>query len=155
MSAAFQVGQWSLVWILVPSVIRTSLGRDIAWNFRILSLSIIFSVLINSSISFFLLRLRQIKYLVNDVPKMMILYSSLNPVSSWRCGLWSSHGSTYSLQVLGQSCFFRPVLSRRQTYIYVYLRLLIRLSYTIVSVALLYLQLSLSMTTISYKTIAT
>jgi hypothetical protein len=31
----------------------------------------------------------------------------LNPVSSWRCELWSPHSSSYSLQVLRQSYYFQ------------------------------------------------
>ena len=43
--------------------------------------------------------------MVNDVPENDNF--CLNPVSSWRCGLWSPHSSPYSLQVLGQSYYFQ------------------------------------------------
>ncbi len=45
--------------------------------------------------------------MVNDVSENDN-FDWLNPVSSWRCGLWSSHNSSpYSLQVLEQSCYFQ------------------------------------------------
>jgi hypothetical protein len=46
--------------------------------------------------------------MVNDVPENDNF--CLNPVSSWRCGLWSQHSSPYSLQVLGQSWYFEYLI---------------------------------------------
>jgi hypothetical protein len=48
--------------------------------------------------------------MVNDIPEYNAI-ACLNLVSSWRCGLWSTYNSSYSLQVLGQSCYF-PSLGR-------------------------------------------
>ncbi len=43
--------------------------------------------------------------MVNDVPENDD-FDCLNPMSSWRCGLWSPHSSPYSLQVLEQCCYY-------------------------------------------------
>jgi hypothetical protein len=44
--------------------------------------------------------------MVNDGPEYDD-FVCLNPVSSWCCKLYSSHSSSYSLQVLGQSSYFQ------------------------------------------------
>ena len=80
--------------LLVLYVISTNFGRNMAGNFRNISLLIVCYVQINSSIAFFLLDKSS---MVNDVPENDNF--CLNPVSSWRCGLWSPHRSPYSLQV--------------------------------------------------------
>jgi hypothetical protein len=90
-----------MVRILVSYVIPTNFGKSLKGNFRNISLPIVYSVLDKLS-------------MVNDVYEND-QFLCLNPVSSWCCGLWSPHSSPYSLQVLGQNCYFPSVgrISRR------------------------------------------
>jgi hypothetical protein len=78
----------------------------------------------NQLLDFFLLDKSN---MVNEVPESKSDdFVCLNPVSSWRCGLWSPDSSPYSLQVLGpwtESLLPDPRnLVGRPRYIYVYLR---------------------------------
>jgi hypothetical protein len=82
---------------LGSNVIFTNFRRNLAgnvWNIYIyIYLLIVCSVQMNSSIAFFLLDKSN---MVNDVPKSNNDdFYRLNPVSSWRCGLWSPHTSVF------------------------------------------------------------
>jgi hypothetical protein len=84
-------------------IIYKNFGRHLAGNFRNIYLLILCCVQINYSIAFFFLRKSN---MVNDVPENDD-FDGLNSVFSWRCGLWSPRRFPYSLQVLGQSCYFQ------------------------------------------------